>query len=107
MEWMEILKTYGVEKIVLYDLGVHENVSKVLDHYGKEGLVDTHPLTLPGNQPNDKEGQHKYIYDRNFLEQKRNNEQIPRNDCFYRNMYRLRIAIKLLQSFKLYLDSSI
>ena len=88
IEWLEILKAYGAEKIVLYNLGLHENISKVLDHYSEEGLVEMFPLTLPGNQPNDQEAQHKYIYDKKFWEQKRNNEQIPRNDCFYRNMYK-------------------
>ena len=32
-EWLEVLSALGADKVFLYDLGVHPNVTKVLRHY--------------------------------------------------------------------------
>lgn len=43
------------------------------------------PLSLPGSQPNVPFLQHFYLATR--VNQKRHNEVIPYNDCFYKHMY--------------------
>ena len=59
---------------------------QVLDYYSKKGLVDVTPISLPGYQPNLPVLQHMYL--KSKLNNKRQNELIPYNDCLYRNMYR-------------------
>ena len=65
---------------------ISENVSQVLDHYSSKGFVDVTPISLPGYQPNLPVLQHMYL--KSKLNNKRQNELIPYNDCLYRNMYR-------------------
>jgi len=86
VEWFELLNQLGADKIFLYNLEVHPNVTKVLDHYSKLGIVDVTPLTLPGYQPTMPGLQHMYL--KSKVNNKRQNELIPYNDCLYRNMYR-------------------
>jgi hypothetical protein len=86
-EWIEVLAALGAEKVVLYALDVPLNVTKVLDHYSSTtGQVTVMPLTLPGHMPSLPGLTHKYLKAR--VTTKRQNEVIPYNDCFYRNMYR-------------------
>ena len=59
---------------------------QVLDYYSKKGLVDVTPISLPGYQPNLPILQHMYL--KSKLNNKRQNELIPYNDCLYRNLYR-------------------
>ena len=59
---------------------------QVLDYYSKKGLVDVTPISLPGYQPNLPVLQHMYL--KSKLNNKRQNELIPYNDCLYRNLYR-------------------
>lgn len=84
VEWIELLNLLGAGKIFLYELDVHENISKVLHYYQERGMVELSPLTLPGNQPNLPEYQHLYL--KSKLTTKRQNELIPYNDCLYRNL---------------------
>ncbi|KAA0186796.1 hypothetical protein HAZT_HAZT008591 [Hyalella azteca] len=86
VEWFETLRHLGAEKIFLYELEVHPNITKVLNYYKELGLVDVTPITLPGYQPNIKGLIHMYL--KNKLTNKRQNELIPYNDCLYKNMYR-------------------
>lgn len=86
IEWIELLTTLGADKIFLYNLEVHPNVTKVLEHYTSQGKVDVTPISLPGHQPNLPVLQHMYL--KSKLNNKRQNELIPYNDCLYRNMYR-------------------
>ena len=60
---------------------------QVLDFYTTKGLVDVTPISLPGYHPNLQVLQHMYL--KSKLNNKRQNELIPYNDCLYRNMYRL------------------
>lgn len=85
VEWLELLKILGASKVFLYELEIHPNISKVLDHYVKSGLVKLTPITLPGDQPNLPGFRHLYL--KNKLTAKRQNEIIPYNDCLYRNLY--------------------
>ena len=86
VEWIETLNVLGADKIFLYNLEVHPNVTKVLEHFAKVGKVDLTPISLPGYQPNIGMLQHLYL--KSKLNHKRQNELIPYNDCLYRNMYR-------------------
>lgn len=85
-EWIEMLSLLGADKIFLYNLEVHPNVTKVLDHYSTLGKVDVTPISLPGYQPNLQLLQHLYL--KSKTNNKRQNELVPYNDCLYRNMYR-------------------
>ncbi|CAL4245591.1 unnamed protein product, partial [Meganyctiphanes norvegica] len=84
VEWLELLNLQGVNKVIMYELAVHPNVSKVLKYYQATGFVDLIPLTLPGNQANLEDLRHRYLKEKAVF--KRQNELIPYNDCFYRNM---------------------
>lgn len=88
VEWIETLHYLGAEKIFLYELEVHPNITKVLNYYQEKGLVDVTPLTLPGYQPNIPGLIHMYF--KSKITNKRQNELIPYNDCLYKNMYRYR-----------------
>lgn len=85
VEWLELLNILGAKKIFLYELEVHPNISKVLSHYVKSGLVEVTPLTLPGEQPNLPGFRHLYL--KSKLVTKRQNELIPYNDCLYKNLH--------------------
>jgi len=86
IEWIELLHVLGADKIFLYNLEIHPNVTKVLNYYVDKGYVDLTPISLPGYQPNIQVLQHLYL--KSKTNNKRQNELIPYNDCLYRNMYR-------------------
>lgn len=48
IEWIELLHVLGADKIFLYNLEIHPNVTKVLNHYQDKGYVDLTPISLPG-----------------------------------------------------------
>lgn len=85
VEWIELLYILGADKIFIYELQTHPNISRILQYYERKGLVSVKQLTLPGSQPNAPFLQHLYLT-RKYLH-KRQNEVIPYNDCFYRNLY--------------------
>ena len=102
-EWIELLHAQGADQIFLYDLGVHNNVKKVVntmieyhtlsiqylqitDYYAEKGIVQTTKFSLPGFQPNLPLLNYMYLENRKVF--KRESELIPINDCFYRNMYK-------------------
>ena len=93
VEWIELLSLLGADKVFLYQLEIHPNVSKVLDYYVKKGKVDLTPISLPGHQPNVKILQHLYL--KSKTNNKRQNELIPYNDCLYRNIYRYKYVALL------------
>lgn len=86
VEWIELLTIIGIDKIYFYELNVHPNITKVLQHYEREGKIHVTKLTLPGNKPNFPGLQHLYL--KKKVVHKRQNELIPYNDCFYKNMYK-------------------
>ena len=86
LEWIEVLRALGAEKIFLYQYEVHPNVEKVLDHYQRKGEVEVTPLTLPGKRPN--LPWLTYLSVKRDKIVKRLDELIPYNDCFMRNMYK-------------------
>lgn len=86
VEWIELLAALGVDNIITYELEVHPNVSKVLNYYKSTGFLVVTKHTLAGHQPNLATLQHWYLAKRR--DNKRQNEVITYNDCFYRNMYK-------------------
>lgn len=84
VEWLELLFLLGADKVFLYDLGVHPNVSKVMNYYQELGRVQVTKLTLPGDQPNLLALISLYL--KHKATHKRQNEVIPYNDCLYKNM---------------------
>ncbi|XP_014227498.1 uncharacterized protein LOC106652859 [Trichogramma pretiosum] len=93
VEWIELLNLLGADKIFFYELQVHPNVSKVLQHYERLGRVHVTPLTLPGHQPNVPGFQHLYLTKK--TNHKRQNELIPYNDCLYKHMYEFKYIVLL------------
>lgn len=85
VEWIELINLLGADKIFFYELQVHPNVTKVLQHYQRLGMAHVTPLTLPGGQPNAPAFQHMYLTKK--TNHKRQNELIPYNDCLYKHMY--------------------
>ncbi|CAH2986506.1 unnamed protein product [Chilo suppressalis] len=88
VEWIELVRLLGADKIFFYELQVHPNITKVLDYYTARGAVTVTPVTLPGGQPNLPGLQHMYL--KKKTTHKRQMELIPYNDCLYRHMYEYR-----------------
>ncbi|KAF5287396.1 hypothetical protein FQR65_LT12221 [Abscondita terminalis] len=84
IEWIEVLHLLGADKIFFYNLHVHENVKKVIDHYQNLGRLKVEPLTLAVG-PNTPYLQHMYLKEN--IHKKRFSELIPYNDCFYKHMH--------------------
>jgi hypothetical protein len=89
VEWIELVRLLGANKIFLYTLHVHKNMTKVFRYYEERGVVEVVPITLAGYEPNSAGLQHLTIRgnQRNWY-QRTVHELISLNDCFYRNMYR-------------------
>lgn len=81
VEWIELLRLLGAQKLFLYVLQVHPNIQKVLDHYSSDGFVSVHRTKWPGGFRNTTGQTHSYSSNQVQL------ELIPFNDCFYRNLY--------------------
>jgi hypothetical protein len=93
VEWLELLRLLGAQKVFLYQLEAHPNITKVLQHYATQGFVELTKLTLPGDQPNLPGFRHLYL--KNRITAKRQNELIPYNDCLYRNLNTFRYVTLL------------
>ena len=93
VEWIETLHHLGADKIFMYELEVHPNITKILRHYQEKGIVEVTPITLPGSQPNIPGLMHMYL--KSKLTNKRQNELIPYNDCLYKNLYRYKFITLL------------
>lgn len=91
VEWIELVRHLGADKIFLYELEVHPNITKVLNYYQEKGIVEVTPITLPGYQPNIPGLIHMYL--KKKLVNKRQNELIPYNDCLYKNMYKYKYIV--------------
>ncbi|KAK4872700.1 hypothetical protein RN001_014729 [Aquatica leii] len=90
-EWIEMMTLLGANKIFMYNLHVHPNVSKVLKYYENLKRVEVVPLTLPAGQPNTPFWQHIYL--KNRPKNKQQGEIIPYNDCFYKHMYEYKYIV--------------
>ncbi|KAH8385176.1 hypothetical protein KR200_011429 [Drosophila serrata] len=86
IEWFELQRLLGASKIYAYMYDVHPAVQRVLDYYQRTGYLELRPLTLANGMPRLRHYQHLLLQKRKL--EKRLNELIPYNDCFYRNLYR-------------------
>lgn len=93
VEWIETILLLGANEIFFYEFFVHPEVKKVLDYYAEDGTISVTPLTLAGYTFKTPGLQH-FFFKKN-LTQKRINEIIPYNDCFYKNMYRYKFVVML------------
>ncbi|XP_016986490.1 uncharacterized protein LOC108049716 [Drosophila rhopaloa] len=86
IEWFELQRILGASRIYAYMYDVHPAVQRVLDYYQQTGFLELRPLTLANGMPRLRHYQHMLLQQRKL--EKRLNELIPYNDCFYRNLYR-------------------
>ncbi|XP_054088592.1 uncharacterized protein LOC105208718 isoform X2 [Zeugodacus cucurbitae] len=86
VEWLEMQRLLGARKVITYKLALHPNLERVLEHYVAEGFVEVHPLSMGSEMVNKPLYLHDYL--RASIQNKRMNELVPYNDCFYRNMYK-------------------
>uniref|UniRef100_A0A1I8PEY1 Glycosyltransferase family 92 protein n=1 Tax=Stomoxys calcitrans TaxID=35570 RepID=A0A1I8PEY1_STOCA len=84
-EWLEMQRLLGAHKVYMYNIAIHPNVKKLLDYYEAEGFVEVRPITLVEGVVGLPHMQHWILGLTLF--NKRLNELIPYNDCFYRHMY--------------------
>ena len=77
IEWVEIVRALGVDKIFFYNLDIHQNIGKVLsvilavprhthhvqveDYYRDLDLVEVSSISLPGFQPHQSRFRHMYM----------------------------------------------
>lgn len=85
VEFVETNLMFGVDKVITYNLGVHPNITSVLNYYLKTEKMEVYPVSLPANFPNDPLLRHMFLKNRHTI--KIIQELIPYNDCFYRNMH--------------------
>ncbi|KAH8394442.1 hypothetical protein KR222_005711, partial [Zaprionus bogoriensis] len=86
IEWFEVQRLLGAERVYAYMYDVHPEVQRVMDYYERTGFLELRPLTMANGMPRLRHYQHMLLQQRLLV--KRLNELIPYNDCFYRNMYR-------------------
>lgn len=98
VEWIEMLRILGANKIFFYTLKVNENMMKVFEYYKQQGTVEVVPITLGGYQPNANGFRYLYMYsasdEKNYY-QRTLHELISLNDCFYKNMYKYKFLSSL------------
>ncbi len=92
VEWLELLRILGAERVFMYDMNVGESLQVVLEYYQQQGLVDLTPLTLSGFFPNLPQLQNLFV--RRRKTHKRKLEVVPYNDCLYRNLYKYKVILR-------------
>lgn len=85
IEWLEYLFSMGVSKVYIYVLNIHANMWKILHYYLSVGKIEIRRHSLSGNNPNIPGFQHDFLMTK--FRQKRLEELIPYNDCFYDNIH--------------------
>uniref|UniRef100_A0A0N4Z9D5 Glycosyltransferase family 92 protein n=1 Tax=Parastrongyloides trichosuri TaxID=131310 RepID=A0A0N4Z9D5_PARTI len=83
LEWIEWQKQFGINHVTMYIYDVNERAQRVLDYFVGTGFLTLIPITLPGHQPNEPNTRRSFI--KGNKQQKRRNELISYNDCFYRH----------------------
>ncbi|XP_071088040.1 uncharacterized protein [Haliotis cracherodii] len=48
VEWIEIQKILGVDKILIFDLDNPESIRKIFRYYSRQGILEVQPYELPG-----------------------------------------------------------
>ena len=82
MRNIQVLFSFGVSKVLTYELYVTPRLGKVLSMYASRGLLGVRKMRLPGNQPNKRGGQHKFFVGN--VRAQTQNEIVLYHDCFYR-----------------------
>jgi hypothetical protein len=90
-EWLELNLILGADKFFVYVYSVHPNLKRVLEYYSSKGVLEVIPLSLPGKQPNRPKQRSRYL--KTNVWQKRRDEVVPYNDCYYRNLYSHRFVL--------------
>ncbi|XP_013103202.2 uncharacterized protein LOC106084205 [Stomoxys calcitrans] len=85
VEYVETLRSLGAEKIMMYNLQVHPNTTKVLKYYEETGFLEYRPFSLSLEVSNLNEYRHMEMAKNGFAYIL--HEVVPYNDCLYRNMY--------------------
>ncbi|PVD27358.1 hypothetical protein C0Q70_12514 [Pomacea canaliculata] len=81
VEWFEMQRLLGVDKIQILDFGNPENVSRVFEYYQNTGLLSFFPYKLPGRP-----------WGRGFTDETRVLDQLPQDENFPFLECRLRLA---------------
>ncbi|KAG5667358.1 hypothetical protein PVAND_015341 [Polypedilum vanderplanki] len=77
IEWLEILKILGVDKVEIFVVYAHKNVIRTLKFYNDEGFVNLKFIKFPRELPNNPyKNYHQY----------RHNQLICYHDTFYENI---------------------
>ncbi len=76
VEWFEMVKLLGVDKVVMYNESLDETASKVLRYYQSQGYLDVYQID-------------PHYFGPNFTMTRWVNP-IAISDCMYRNMYRFK-----------------
>lgn len=66
IEWFEVQRLLGVDKVLIYNLNNPETVLKVFRHYQKTGFLDLQPYELPGrpyNRTMNDKGMYQFHHD--------------------------------------------
>ena len=114
IEWIELLRALGADKIMLSVLSVHPNLMKVpgfyesesstqkdtlfevFDYYESLGVLEVTLTTLPDAQPNDPVLTNMLMYQAGDPHvQLWRNEPISVNDCFLKNMNMYRYIVNI------------
>ncbi|XP_035457483.2 uncharacterized protein LOC118281119 [Spodoptera frugiperda] len=82
VEWLQLIKHFGAERVYIYIVRIHPNVRKVLKYYADQGFVVVTEIDHPPQISGLKQSRGS----RDFEDYKR--ELLPLNDCLYRNLFR-------------------
>jgi hypothetical protein len=77
IEWVEMLRILGVEKITMFNHHVHAEHFEILNYYKEQGILDFHYYLEPTGLP---DGNNNYK-----LRQREMIETLLLTDCFFRN----------------------
>ncbi|XP_065350510.1 uncharacterized protein LOC135946283 [Cloeon dipterum] len=83
VEWLELLKILGAEKVVFHALQLNPRLEQVLNYYKRTWNVEVIPTSLPGTLPNVPDFMINFLSAK-FVH-KIFHELIDYNDCFYKN----------------------
>ncbi|KAJ8882398.1 hypothetical protein PR048_014206 [Dryococelus australis] len=93
VEWLELLRILGADKVFMYKLHVHASIERVLRHYEERGLTAVTRVVLPGSYSNHPLLQGMFLTEQRG--QKRLQEVINYNDCLYRNLHSYKYVVLL------------
>ena len=81
IEWLEIQRAQGIDKVCIYILTVHPNILRVLSYYKKIAFVEMIKITIPyENIVSDNHTE--YVMD--IHTEHCTNQVLQNHDCFYR-----------------------